>query len=181
MGSSSTAVDKNWDFVWKVKLPNKVRVFFWRLLQGALPVVKNMFKRRVVDDVLCPVCKCGEESIYHVFAECHVRLYWALSPISNILLMAATTSGNIWEWILAVRNLCTIEEFEYFVCSCWSIWANRNKIIHECMGFDPLDANHFIARYIRRYQEAQTQFTNTRPPYLQTNYWTPPSDGTFKI
>lgn len=119
----------------------------------------------VVSNVVCHVCKCGEESIYHIFAECHyARIYCALSYVSHITLMAAGTTQTVKDWIIVVRKLSTAQEFDFFVCSCWSIWANRNKIIYEGAGFEPLDANHFIARYIDSYQTSRAQFATSRTP-----------------
>lgn len=100
-GSPSSSEDFNWDSVWKINLPNKIKVFFWRLLKLALPVLQNLYKTHVVTDVLCSVCKCGEESVFHIFTECHyARIFWALSPISNSVYVPA--ARNVRDWICAM-------------------------------------------------------------------------------
>lgn len=129
-GSSSVSEDVNWDFVWKLKLPNKVKVFFWCLLNLALPVLVNLHNRKIVNNLNYPVSNCGIEYVLHLFTECHyARIFWALSSVSNLIYVPAT--GSVWEWVMAVREAMTPAGFEFFVCSCWHIWANRNKIIHE--------------------------------------------------
>lgn len=78
---------RNWDFVWSLRLPSKIKKFAWRLLKGALPDFVSL-KHRNMDVVLnFPVWDCGDETILHVFRDCHfARIVWALSPLSQMLL-----------------------------------------------------------------------------------------------
>lgn len=135
-GSTSSLMVFNWDFVWKMKIPNKVKVLCWRLLKQALPTLNNLRKRRVLLDTTCPVCCCGDESVLHLLHDCHyARVFWALSPIANHVFLSA--ASNVWDWVISVRGSTSQFDFEHFICSCWSVWSNRNKIVHEGWGYDP--------------------------------------------
>lgn len=71
--------------------------------------------------------------------------------------------------------------FEYFICGCWSICLNRNKIVHEGTGFDPNEAQIFVAHYIRNYKEANSQFHSPRPLDNNATVWRPPIGNVIKI
>lgn len=72
----------------------------WCLLKGALPILDVLRHKHVVTESVCPVCKCCDESIMHVFHDCHfVRITRAISPLSNKLLNSdseAFGSGFCW-------------------------------------------------------------------------------------
>lgn len=133
-GGSSHLMEANWDFVWRIKLPNKIKVFFWRLLKSALHVLVNLRSKHLISEAVCPVCACGTDTLLHIFTECHyARLFWAFSPLSNHVYVPA--ARDAWEWIKAIQSGVSRRDFEVFVCSCWSIWMNCNKIVHEGSGF----------------------------------------------
>lgn len=48
------AVDSQiWAHVWKMKMPNKIRVFAWRVCQNILPTRENLIRRKVVPNDYC--------------------------------------------------------------------------------------------------------------------------------
>lgn len=109
-GSSSRENGDNWDFIWHVKLPPKIKIFGWRLLKSALPILNNLRRHHIVSHVMCPVCECGDESILHIFRDCHfVRITWAISPIPNSLLF--TDSNSPWDWFQEIRSRTTSTYF----------------------------------------------------------------------
>ncbi|WVZ72794.1 hypothetical protein U9M48_021201, partial [Paspalum notatum var. saurae] len=72
--SSSTAADvssNNDKFIWhklrQLKLPNKVKIFIWRLAHNSLPVRRNLARRGVKTDTICPVCHRLDEDCGHIF------------------------------------------------------------------------------------------------------------------
>ena len=44
---------KVWAKVWKMKVPNKIRVFAWIACQNILPTCENLFLRQVISDEYC--------------------------------------------------------------------------------------------------------------------------------
>lgn len=178
-GNSSNLVQENWDFVWKISLPNKIKIFAWRLLKSALPVLDTLRRRNIVIDVLCPVCQCRIESIIHVFRDCHyARISWALSPIPNLLLQSDL--GDAWHWFLEVKDKLSKEDFDLFVCICWSIWRNRNRVVHEGRRDDPAMSASFAPAYVQEFKAAQPHFSRPRPPETSPD-WQPPAVGSFKV
>lgn len=37
-GSTTRTNDTDWNWIWTLKIPNKIRIFLWRLLKSSLPV-----------------------------------------------------------------------------------------------------------------------------------------------
>ncbi|KAH1215225.1 putative ribonuclease H protein [Glycine max] len=57
--------------LWKLKIPNKISAFVWRLLKDRLPTRVNLRRRQVeVEDSTCPFCRNMEESARHLFFQC---------------------------------------------------------------------------------------------------------------
>lgn len=114
--------------MWKIKIPNKIRVFLWRLLKNALPTLDNLERKMVLLDNVCPVCSC-DRSALHLLTDCaHARCLWALTGLSKLVYTA--DKHDIWEWICSIRQQAAPADFEVFVVATWSIWGNRNKLVH---------------------------------------------------
>ncbi|WVZ67661.1 hypothetical protein U9M48_016710 [Paspalum notatum var. saurae] len=75
--SSSTAATVSgnndefmWHKLWQLKLPNKMKMFIWRLAHNSLPVRRNLVRRGVKTDTICPMCHRLVEDCGHVFFRC---------------------------------------------------------------------------------------------------------------
>jgi hypothetical protein len=64
--------DQAWRLLWKLNVPPKVRVFWWRVLHDALPSKEKLKKRHVAKESFCEVCRDPDESVYHVIWKCPV-------------------------------------------------------------------------------------------------------------
>ena len=56
-----------WSWVWKARVPNKVKIFSWRAYQNILPTRDNLVQRRVMDDASCCFCHRATEMVLHVW------------------------------------------------------------------------------------------------------------------
>lgn len=66
-----------WGVVWKLNVPPKIRVFWWRVLHNSLPSKNELHRRHVAQESYCEMCGDPNESLYHVFFECLVaRRFW---------------------------------------------------------------------------------------------------------
>lgn len=80
-GSSSRVGQQNWNFVWKLKVPKKVKHFIWRALHNSLPTFVELEHRRITPQTLCAVCGHEGESTLYILCDFHfARQYWALAP-----------------------------------------------------------------------------------------------------
>ena len=68
--SGSYAEWKVWATIWKLKLPNKIKIIGWWAYHEILPTARNLFRRRVVQENKCQLCMREEESTVHALWDC---------------------------------------------------------------------------------------------------------------
>ena len=61
---------KVWATIWKLKLPNKIKIFGWWACHEILPIARNLFRRKVVQENKCQLCMREEESTVHALWDC---------------------------------------------------------------------------------------------------------------
>ena len=87
--SSSTAASSNaecnWHKIWQLKFPNKVNMFIWRLAHNSLPVRRNLARRGVKTETVCPVCYRLDEDCGHLFFKCKMaKECWRMMNLEHI-------------------------------------------------------------------------------------------------
>ena len=68
MGSTSMHRDGSnpaWNYIWCCRVPQKVRIFAWKLANNALAMQDNKVRRRLEEQGVCPICGQEEETTYH--------------------------------------------------------------------------------------------------------------------
>ena len=63
--SSSSCGKAVWKSIWNLQAPQKVKHLIWRAANEAIPTLLNLWKRRVVNSVCCPMCKSNTEDTTH--------------------------------------------------------------------------------------------------------------------
>ena len=64
--------------LWKLHLPNKIKIFGCRACHDILPTKDNLVRRRITEDSVCELCQQGPETGIHVLWDCGVcRGIWA--------------------------------------------------------------------------------------------------------
>ena len=61
-----------WKTLWKLKVPNKIKVFGWRACCNILPTRVNLSKKRIIEDNRCEACKIEPETGVHALWNCGV-------------------------------------------------------------------------------------------------------------
>lgn len=126
--------DRVFEDLWKLKVPNKILVFAWRLLKDRLPTRANLRRRQIeVVDNTCPFCRSVEENASHLFFRCSkvIPVWWEslswvrlVGPLPNdpkqhfLQHVAAATEGigaTRWQW--------------WWLALTWTIWKHRNNLI----------------------------------------------------
>ena len=69
-----------WKKLWKIRVPERLRMLLWRIGPDAIPTKDNMIKRFESIDPTCPLCCQDIESTCHVFFNCPVaKAIWLTS------------------------------------------------------------------------------------------------------
>ena len=134
--SSGDPYARIWKKVWSLKLPAKIRIFSWHACVNGLPVLSNMAAKGIKTSCICPVCDEEPENLSHALISCDFALsvwsLWQDCPIEKLL--------NVKDFNDLVLHFCSSlldKHLDFFFAITWSIWHNRNKIIHDESGLPP--------------------------------------------
>ncbi|KHN37747.1 hypothetical protein glysoja_048115, partial [Glycine soja] len=92
------------------KIPSKISVFAWRLIEDRLPTRMNLHRRQVqLQDLRCPFCREAVEETSHLFFHC-------------VFIQPILWESMSWRyWWMAVT---------------WAIWKSRNRVMFSNAEFD---------------------------------------------
>jgi len=55
-----------WKSLWKMKVTHTVKVFMWWACINALPTKANLFRRKIMEDLVCPICGLAAKTTGHI-------------------------------------------------------------------------------------------------------------------
>ena len=105
-------------FIWRLKVPLKVKIFGWFLLLGRL--MTRVYHKRLYPDTMttCGMCSSQDEDYKHLFFECpFARIVWnnqAINPVD------VSSEAAFWDSIRRAR--LKKEEGRRIVAVLWTIW-----------------------------------------------------------
>jgi hypothetical protein len=118
-------------WIWKAKLPLKIKVFMWQLFQIAILTRDNLKKRKWPGSPLYSFC-AQHESARHLFFECsNAKVVWG--TLGGIL-GSNLCPLSLWQSIAWLyRFYSKGKRFHMFLLAaiCWGIWNVRNKITFD--------------------------------------------------
>lgn len=121
--SANIEVD-HWAVLWNLKIPEKVRIHWRRIMKGIIPVRKVLKSRGVDLEVVCPLCANQDETIKHLFLDCcKTRGLWQKCNL-NITNFDGET--NDFESLLMLQDRVTIYKVSAVL---WIIWKARNNVV----------------------------------------------------
>jgi ribonuclease HI len=129
-GREATSKNKVWKRIWGLCIPPKVRVFWWRVVNGFLPSRGELHRRHIEPTPNCETCGADEESIKHVLMDCTVaKSFWAeVKKLTGAKL--PRLHPRSWAHDLVDPVLCSPKDAAIFLCGMWSLWMARNKQRH---------------------------------------------------
>ncbi|KAH9666470.1 putative reverse transcriptase/RNA-dependent DNA polymerase [Citrus sinensis] len=154
MPSSSAASKNEWNIIWSLALPQKIRIFTWRAAKNLLPSAENLWKKKIIQEPTCQVCKMGMENVFHA-------------------LVACKSAKKVWRLICFEDDINAAHSQDILRISCYSKGKRENPQIMVAK------AEVMIAAYKRVHSlvEACSETEQRVPP--QT--WNPPQDGFVKV
>ena len=75
----SASDGRNFQLIWKLKIPPKAAIFTWRLIKDRLPTRANLHRRNLdLQESVCPLCHIEQEEAGHLFFQCNqtIGLWW---------------------------------------------------------------------------------------------------------
>jgi len=176
---------KEWKHLWGMQLPSKIKVFCWRLALNSVPTGKVLKSGNLATTAECKICGAGEDSWEHALLHCTMsRCVWALVDEEITELLATLRISDPKHWVLFMCcNIPQVEAIKILV-TCWAIWHDRRKAIHEGVFQSPLS---IMAKVNQLIQELET-INGIKPEGMKkfqtkqkSQRWLAPEQGLYKI
>ena len=116
-------------FIWKIKVPLKIKIFLWYLQKGVLLTKDNLRRKKWKGSQKCSYCNCND-TIKHLFFDCqHAKVIWRTVQVATGLTPPRSVTHMLGNWL---QNFNAQEAFTILTGTaalCWAIWRCRNDII----------------------------------------------------
>jgi hypothetical protein len=112
--------------IWKGKVPAKIKIFLWLLMNNAVLTKDNLLKRKWVGSPTCYFCD-KDETVSHLFFQCSTaKAVWAIVAQCLGATNVPMTFGQSWLW--CEHWLPGGKQFHAvgIAAICWAIWKTRN-------------------------------------------------------
>nr|XP_023929366.1 uncharacterized protein LOC112040708 [Quercus suber] len=156
-GKLTEGAAKNiWNAIWKLRLPNKIKVFAWRVCHKILPTTANLTKRKVLNDDKCSVCTRETESTIHALWDCAaVQDIWVGS--SQKLQKARHGQIDMVHLMEELLERLSQDELKLFWTQAWIVWNQRNCLLHRGQLKVPSSLTNRAEEYIIEFRITQTR------------------------
>lgn len=127
--SPGSSGDGAWAKIWKLNVPPKVKVFWWRVVHEFLPAKDILNRRHIEPSSCCDTCGAEKETIRHILIECTIaKRFWAevrvLTGVKLPSLHAATWATDL------ISGVCSDKNRGIFIVGMYSLWMQRNNRRH---------------------------------------------------
>lgn len=126
-------------YIWKLKIPLKIKIFDWYLCRGVVLTRDNLAKRIWNGSKKC--CFCNEdETIQHLYLACRfAHLIWRMVNVAFNLPPPTSISNMFGNWLCSVDKKGKAQIRVGVSALCWRIWNCRNGIV-----FNKVRISHFL-------------------------------------
>lgn len=134
-----------WKNLWKLKMPYKLVMFLWKILNDSLPVRIELTERNVKIEYNCAMCDGEEETTNHLFTQfAFARAVWFGSELTILTdaLGQQSIKCLLTQWL--TNREIMLNEIGWFntrlVTTLWCIWKSRNDVVFNKGKVNPISA-----------------------------------------
>ena len=179
--------DVNWSKIWKIRGPERLKMFLWRVAVNTLPTWENLMCCMDIPDPSYVLCNQGVESAIHLFSRCQAaKAFWfaacwgfrldigQFSSSSDIIRAILDPPSALCQsqdlWRVTLNMALMLEE----------IWHTRNEVLHLA---SPADINAACLRINSKFKEYSRILSPCETRHLSKDSikWAPPPAGTIKL
>lgn len=128
--SNSQIHTRAWAKLWKLRIPNRIKIFVWKVYYNAPPIFDNLRHRGCDTETKCFQCGFQVESTQHILLSC-----WWNRSVWNALNISwpevRTVSSSDWIWNFMVER--NTDELRLISIDAWLKWWNKNLLFTERM------------------------------------------------
>lgn len=174
---------KGWGRLWKIQVPQKIKIFLWRVCRNNIPV-RNMLRGKGVNTtILCPLCGIDVEHLRHICLECnYAKGCW------NELGMGFDTSQilSCSDWLLQTLATESVGKLAQIATILWGIWSARNMRVWQDKIVTTQLAMQWSVMQVKQWRDSQQSKILRNKAGVQVSEnevvkWHPPTEGRMKI
>jgi hypothetical protein len=118
-------------YLWKLKVPLKVKIFMWFLKNKVLLTKDNLAKRNWHGCQKCVFCD-SLESVDHLFLSCpFTRIIWRMVYFAYNIPPPSNITNMFGNWLNGIDKKDKARIRIGVSALCWSIWTSRNNIVFK--------------------------------------------------
>jgi hypothetical protein len=173
---TSSTEKQMWNRLWKLNVVPKVRVFWWRVLRGILPVEGALHHRHIAPLARCKVCFSANEDMRHALIACsHAQRFWR-EAVSWLELKLPDLHPGTWARDILCDTMFKEEDRSKIITVMWAIWTSRNNIVHDRGSMDPVQSMKMTRDAL-----AVLEIPKMYSQILPGHGWRPPDSDSVKI
>ncbi|CAL5371541.1 unnamed protein product [Camellia sinensis] len=174
----SQSLENNWVWLWKLKIPPKIKSFLWLILIGKLMTNRIRHTRGYSDNPNCPSCETVED-LDHLLQLCpYATNIWKQVFDQAWYLKMCALPFDVW---LTLNIKGKHSQPQLFVISLWIIWKNRNKLIFENKQPNCHVSVKLIFYYTKEVKKAFESVVTTPLQTKSSSLWLCPPVGRIKL
>ncbi|KAL0011792.1 hypothetical protein SO802_006900, partial [Lithocarpus litseifolius] len=146
-----------------VQVPHKIKHLLWMAANDAIPTLYNLWRRRVVQAVVCPGCFSDCEETIHALWSCPVlRSIWEADELTKKFLKFKFSSfADLLDMFFSFKESTDLNLLAVLF---WSIWEKRNSDRVGGCWSSLLDLRSRALRFLRNFANAQTPTCHQHSP-----------------
>ncbi|XP_042942878.1 uncharacterized protein LOC122277061 [Carya illinoinensis] len=154
----------------------------WKVGNDLLATKWNIFKRKILDDPLCPICQIDTETVMHLLWQC---------PAANAVWTEMTTP--IQKWNVAeddflsmwgrMKGKLTEPDLEMIAATMRMLWLRRNELVFDKKFRSPRSVIRDSKESLQEYQAANQMLkrgNNLAMAVRQGQHWEVPREDFVK-
>jgi len=177
--SSASGGSAQWSSLWKLDIPPKCRVFWWRVLHNSLPSRAELKRRHVEPESHYHVCGDPSESLYHVFFEClTAKHFWkAVKDLKGLAIPRLHPCSFATD--ILKPEICNASVAALIVCGAWALWTGRIGRRHGRTVWELGVAARYVSNLLEELLALRPQNQPRQPPARVM--WEKPDGGWMKV
>ncbi|KAL7207503.1 hypothetical protein ACSBR1_029453 [Camellia fascicularis] len=170
--------DGDWGWIWKLKVPQKLKSFLWIVLHQKTLTNRMRNLRGLTSDPTCPFCT-NVEDMEHLFWLCPQAIQIWCHVYSEDWYRSRLLLP--WkDWI--IYNIKGKNNTSHlFLISLWTIWKNRNNMVFAHKIINIHESVKFISDYAKEIFQAFSLDVTQPFQTKSASVWSCPFAGTIKL
>jgi hypothetical protein len=180
--SSYSQTSQQWNKVWRIKGAPVVKMFMWQACSEILPTNANLYRKKIIDSPLCPVCELESETVAHVLWACPAAKDVWLESLKSIH-KCSLTCANFGAIVDMLDDRLEEDQMQLFAVTARLLWLRRNRWVFHGEFQAPAVLKQHAHDQLRAFMHADL-IRQVHRPVRQRNgdqRWTKPPVGVTKF